>query len=107
MTAGVVSQEDHTGGLVEVRAGSAEAVDDILECTRPSTAWVADAPIFQARDRQAGPRQRGACVARMRQVISRAPETTMDHHDCAAEFFSFVLRLPQIKELIRLSAVSD
>ena len=38
MTAGGVSQQDHTGGLVEVRAGSGEAVDDILECTRPATA---------------------------------------------------------------------
>ena len=43
----------------------------------------------------------------MRQVISRAPESTMDHHDCAAEFFSFFLRLPEVKKLIRFGAVSD
>jgi hypothetical protein len=107
MTSGGVSQQDHTGGLVEVRAGSREAVDDILECTRPSTAWVADASIFQARDCQAGPRQRGAGVARMRQVILRAPKSTMDHHDRTADVFSFFSRLPQVKKLIRFGAVSD
>lgn len=107
MTTGGVSQQDHARGVIEMRAGGFEAADNIFECARPATAWFADAPVFQARHCQAGPCQRGAGVARMRQVISRAPESTMNHHDRAGESLSFCLRLPQVKKLAWFGAVGD
>jgi hypothetical protein len=112
LASGGVSHNDDLAGIEMVcgRALQKEMIGrpDILERTRPGSAFIAYAAVFEIRRRVAIGSQRRTEVSGMLQAVSGPPKPSVDVDDQGREsrMLSF-RRQPQVKKLVWIGSVRD
>ncbi len=78
---------------------------DIVECAGPAAAWLSNTAIFYVSGSQPGCSYRGTEMSRMREIVSLAPEPSMNHDNqgnCGVADWK-----SEVDELVLFCAVRD